>query len=152
METVNLSAGEEQLIASIIEHVYPDPQAGSTLPVEHCEKRAARGLAKKGLVVLSVDERGVDQMTFTVAGQGVYEERLKSRDCALRDPRQSPKIGDELEIESGRRILVSAVTSLFPRKGFQVAYFVMPSKEGNACGLSTWRKKFKRATVLKVAT
>lgn len=34
MNDVKLSPGEEALIASIIEHVYPDPKAGSVLPVE----------------------------------------------------------------------------------------------------------------------
>lgn len=76
MATVKLSPGEEQLIASIIEHVYPEPKEGTILPVEHAEKRAARGLANKGLVVLGVDKLGFDQMTFTAAGQTIYEQRL----------------------------------------------------------------------------
>lgn len=55
MTAVKLSPGEEALIASIIEHIYPDPQAGTVLPVEPGDKRAARGLERKGLVVLDVD-------------------------------------------------------------------------------------------------
>lgn len=73
MTAVKLSAGEEALIASIIEHIYPDPQAGTSLPVESGEKRAARGLERKGLVVLSVDTQGREQMTFTTPGQATYE-------------------------------------------------------------------------------
>lgn len=73
---VKLSPGEAALIESIIEHIYPDPQVGSVLPVEHNEKRAVSGLARKGLVVLSTDERGQQNMTFTALGQTVYEQRL----------------------------------------------------------------------------
>lgn len=76
MTHVKLSAGEEMLIGSIIEHIYPEPKEGTVLPVEQSEKRAARGLESKGLVVLSVDERGSYQMTFTALGQAVYEQRL----------------------------------------------------------------------------
>ncbi len=76
MTTVKLSPGEEKLIASIIEHIYPEPKAGTTLPVEHVEKRAASGLARKGLVVLGVDARGFNQMTFTALGETIYEQRL----------------------------------------------------------------------------
>lgn len=74
--TVKLSPGEAALIASIIEHIYPDPQEGSVLPVERNERRAASGLARKGLVVLSTDERGLQTMTFTALGHCVYEQRL----------------------------------------------------------------------------
>ncbi len=74
--TVKLSPGETALIESIIEHIYPDPQEGSVLPVERDERRAASGLARKGLVVLSSDERGQQRMTFTALGQSVYEQRL----------------------------------------------------------------------------
>lgn len=73
---VKLSHGEVQLLASIIEHVYPDPKAGTVLPVDPAERRAASGLARKGLVVLGVDGRGFDQMTFTEAGQSIYEQQL----------------------------------------------------------------------------
>ncbi|ASJ88778.1 hypothetical protein ACEP6V_21075 [Pseudomonas aeruginosa] len=76
MATVKLSPGEEQLIASIIEHIYPEPKEGTTLPLEHGEKRAARGLARKGIVVLGVDPRGFDQITFTAFGQSIYERQL----------------------------------------------------------------------------
>lgn len=76
MTDVNLSPGEEALIASIIEHVYPDPKAGSVLPVEPDERRAALGLVRKGLVTLNVDTDGVEQMTFTALGQKLYEHRL----------------------------------------------------------------------------
>ncbi|GAB3476175.1 MULTISPECIES: hypothetical protein [Azotobacter] len=76
MTTVKLSYGEEQLIALIIEHIYPDPKEGSVLPVEQGEQRAARGLERKGLVVLSLDGSGFQQMTFTALGQTIYEQRL----------------------------------------------------------------------------
>lgn len=73
MTAVKLSPGEEALIASIIEHIYPAPQAGTVLPVEPGEKRAALGLERKGLVVLAVDDQSREQMTFTVLGQATYE-------------------------------------------------------------------------------
>ncbi|WP_439126209.1 MAG: hypothetical protein ACNJA3_27975 (plasmid) [Pseudomonas rhizophila] len=73
MTAIKLSPGEEALIASIIEHIYPDPQAGTVLPVEPGEKRAALGLERKGLVVLGVDDQSRDQMTFTTLGQVTYE-------------------------------------------------------------------------------
>ncbi|MBA1280281.1 hypothetical protein [Stutzerimonas stutzeri] len=76
MTTVKLSPSEEKLIASIIEHIYPEPKEGSVLPVEDGEKRAARGLERKGLVVLSICERGFDRMTFTALGQSIYERQL----------------------------------------------------------------------------
>lgn len=76
MTDVKLSPGEEALIASIIEHVYPDPIAGSVLPVEPGEHRAALGLELKGLVTLNVETDGVEQMTFTALGQQIYEQRL----------------------------------------------------------------------------
>lgn len=75
MTNVKLSPGEETLIASIIEHIYPDPKAGSVLPVEPGEHRAALGLERKGLVTLNVAD-GVEQMTFTALGQQLYEQRL----------------------------------------------------------------------------
>ncbi len=80
MDTVNLTPSEEQLLASIMEHIYPEPKAGTVLLVDPSEKRAARGLASKGLVVLGVDERGFDQMTFTSDGQTIYEQRLAAAD------------------------------------------------------------------------
>lgn len=76
MTTVKLSPGEEALIDSIIEHIYPEPKEGTVLPVEPDERRAASGLARKGLVALNVDARGIDQMTFTALGQTIYELRL----------------------------------------------------------------------------
>lgn len=74
--TVRLSPGEERLIDSIIEHIYPEPKEGTALPVAHDEKRAARGLERKGLVVLGLDPRGFDEMKFTALGRRVYELRL----------------------------------------------------------------------------
>jgi hypothetical protein len=74
--TVKLSPGETALIESSIEHIYPDPQKGTVLPVERDERRAVSGLARKGLVVLSTDERGLQTITFTALGQCVYEQRL----------------------------------------------------------------------------
>lgn len=76
MANVKLSPGEGKLFDSIIEHVYPEPKQGTTLPVDHDEKRAARGLHRKGLVVLGVDARGYDQMTFTALGETIYGQRL----------------------------------------------------------------------------
>lgn len=46
-ETVRLSPGEKVLVDSIIEHVYPNPAAGSALPVERSDLRAAQGMARK---------------------------------------------------------------------------------------------------------
>ncbi|BDC78358.1 hypothetical protein MRCP2_p0930 (plasmid) [Aquipseudomonas alcaligenes] len=40
------------------------------------EHRAALGLERKGLVILSVDADGVKQMTFTALGRQIYEQRL----------------------------------------------------------------------------
>ncbi|WP_396334154.1 hypothetical protein [Burkholderia anthina] len=68
---VNLSPGERALIELIIEHVYPDPTAGSTLPVEQGEGRAATGLARKGIVTIK-ETVGGRSMTFTALGETVY--------------------------------------------------------------------------------
>ncbi|HCF2447021.1 TPA: hypothetical protein NIA45_004690 [Pseudomonas aeruginosa] len=76
MTNVKLSPGETQLFASIIEQIYPEPKEGTVLPVEDGEIRAARGSERKGLVVLSICERGFDQMTFTVLGQSIYERQV----------------------------------------------------------------------------
>jgi hypothetical protein len=75
LESVQLSPGEQQLIASIIEHIYPDPKAGSSLPIEHGEMRSARGLERKGLVTIHIREdygRQVPEMTFSRLGESVY--------------------------------------------------------------------------------
>lgn len=76
---VKLSPGEAALFSSIVERVYPDPKEGTVLPVEPGEKRAARGLAGKGLVVLGMGSNGADQMTFTKLGQAIYEQHLTDR-------------------------------------------------------------------------
>lgn len=78
MEPVKLSPGQRHLNASIIEHIYPDPKAGSTLPIEAGEMRSARGMERKGLVTIRVrDEHGrqVPEMTFTPLGETIYERQ-----------------------------------------------------------------------------
>ncbi|WP_186214694.1 hypothetical protein [Burkholderia gladioli] len=77
-ETVKLSPGEMVLVESIIEHVYPDPAAGSTLPVERSELRAAKGMARKGLVTLAVNDGGME-MTFTELGAALYNIHLQAK-------------------------------------------------------------------------
>lgn len=69
---IKLSPGESALIGSIIEHVYPEPCAGTALPIERDEVRAARGMARKGLVTVAATERGGNVMTFTELGASVY--------------------------------------------------------------------------------
>ncbi|MFY4713446.1 hypothetical protein ACVCH0_01045 [Burkholderia glumae] len=61
------------MIESIIEHVYPDPKAGRTLPIAQGEGRAAAGLARKGIVTIE-GESEVRSMTFTSLGEAVYNE------------------------------------------------------------------------------
>lgn len=46
MTEVKLSPRERQLIDTIIEHVYPEPETGRVLPVERDEVRAAKGLQR----------------------------------------------------------------------------------------------------------
>ncbi|MGY6257295.1 hypothetical protein ACXIVK_27940 [Paraburkholderia caledonica] len=70
---VKLSPGEAALITSIIEHIYPDPQVGSVLPVDRGELRAAKGIARKGLVTLN-EEDGRTSMTFTELGAQMYRQ------------------------------------------------------------------------------
>ncbi|KWK77447.1 hypothetical protein [Burkholderia ubonensis] len=70
---VHLSPGEHALIELIIEHVYPDPTAGSTLPIEQGEGRAAAGLARKGIVTIEGEAEG-RSMTFTALGEAVYNQ------------------------------------------------------------------------------
>lgn len=81
MESVRLSHGEQQLVASIIEHVYPDPKTGSTLPIEHGDMRSARGLERKGVVTIHIREnygRQAPEMTFTALGESVYEHQRQN--------------------------------------------------------------------------
>lgn len=71
--------------------------------------------------------------------------------CA-RDPRKNPRIGDELKDEADRHMLVTAVYRLRSgRRGYQVCYTVLPEDGGQACGLSNWRRIYKRAEVLRIA-
>lgn len=37
-----LSPGEKGLFSSILEHIYPEPKAGTSLPIERGEARAAK--------------------------------------------------------------------------------------------------------------
>lgn len=69
---IKLAPGEQLLIDSIIQHIYPDPKTGSILPVEVGERRAAKGLERKGLVTISETD-GCTEMTFTELGENVYE-------------------------------------------------------------------------------
>lgn len=71
-KNIKLAPGEQLLIDSIIEHIYPDPKAGSTLPVERDELRAAKGMERKGLVTINGAE-DCTKMTFTAFGAAVYE-------------------------------------------------------------------------------
>ncbi|HDR8983195.1 hypothetical protein QZM46_07585 [Burkholderia vietnamiensis] len=75
---VRLSPGELELIESIIEHIYPDPTAGSTLPIESSEMRAAKSLERKGVVVIG-EEGDQPRMTFTTFGASVYKRCLGDR-------------------------------------------------------------------------
>lgn len=77
-ENIKRSPGEKALVDSIIEHVYPEPKEGRTLPVEREEMRAARGMAKKGLVTLNEQECRVE-MTFTKLGAQVYNRCLQAQ-------------------------------------------------------------------------
>nr|WP_156903357.1 hypothetical protein [Burkholderia sp. M701] len=70
---------------SIIEHVYPNPAAGSALPVERSELRAAKGMARKGLVTLAVDD-GKVEMTFTKLGAEVYNIQLQAQAARSEKP------------------------------------------------------------------
>lgn len=71
---------------------------------------------------------------------------------SVRDPRKNPRIGDTLKSESGHTILVTGVTSMHPRVGYQVAYIILPEDAGRVCGLSAWRKAQKNTVILTVAT
>ncbi|MDM8359014.1 hypothetical protein [Pandoraea communis] len=75
---VTLSPGEFALFESIIEHVYPDPTEGVTLPIEEGESRAAKGMARKGLVRI-VEDWGRPSMTFTELGAATYKKQLAAR-------------------------------------------------------------------------
>ncbi|WP_420213376.1 hypothetical protein ACN8ZM_39855 (plasmid) [Burkholderia aenigmatica] len=77
-ETIKLSLGERDLVDSIIAHIYPDPTVGSTLPVDRAELRAAKGMARKGLVTLDSDDGRV-AMTFTELGAQVYNIHFAAR-------------------------------------------------------------------------
>lgn len=68
-----LSPGEKGLFSSIIEHIYPEPKAGTSLPIERGEARAAKGLQRKGLIVINHNESGSQFMTFTALGAASYE-------------------------------------------------------------------------------
>ncbi|KVO17499.1 hypothetical protein WJ74_08560 [Burkholderia ubonensis] len=75
---MKLSPGELELIESIIEHIYPDPRAGSTLPIESGEIRAAKGLERKRVVTIC-EEEGRPYMMFTTLGESVYKWCLGDR-------------------------------------------------------------------------
>ena len=70
-----------------------------------------------------------------------------------RDPRQDPRKGDRLRDETGRLMVVDACYSLPQRpKQRQVSYTAQPGGSGCVCGLSNWRRYYKRAEVLHVAS
>ena len=68
-----LSPGEKGLFSSIIEHIYPEAKAGTSLPIERGEARAAKGLQRKGLIVINHNDSGSLFMTFTALGAASYE-------------------------------------------------------------------------------
>ncbi|HFZ2546479.1 TPA: hypothetical protein ACIJ26_005401 [Pseudomonas aeruginosa] len=73
--------------------------------------------------------------------------------AAPRDPRQDPRAGDRLRDDSGRVMLVEACYSLPHRpRQWQVRYTAQPGGAGCVCGLSNWRRYYKRAEVLHVAS
>lgn len=76
-ESIKLSPGEKALVDSIIEHVYPEPKEGRSLPVERDEMRAARGMARKGLITLNEAGRKAE-MNFTKLGAQVYNRCLQA--------------------------------------------------------------------------
>jgi len=73
-QAIALSPGEQGLFNSIIEHIYPEPKAGTSLPIERGESRAAKGLERKGLVVINHDVSGSQLMTFTALGGATYDQ------------------------------------------------------------------------------
>ncbi|MCK5531386.1 MAG: hypothetical protein KAI85_09040 [Halopseudomonas aestusnigri] len=69
-----------------------------------------------------------------------------------RDPRHDPRQGDQLRDESGRLMIVDGVYALRTNpKARQVSYTAHPGGAGCVCGLSNWRRYYKRAEVLHVA-
>lgn len=90
LDDVRLSPGEMALVEAIIEHIYPEPQEGTSLPVEREEMRAARGMARKGLVRLSESESYVE-MTFTALGARIYHRhRLAQQEKKNKKVHQRP--------------------------------------------------------------
>ncbi|EKY4113664.1 TPA: hypothetical protein ACGW3M_000996 [Pseudomonas aeruginosa] len=69
--SVKLSAGEAALLDTIIEHYYPEPQAGTFYYVEPQELRAARGLCQKLLATLEQGDDGA-KLTFTSLGADLF--------------------------------------------------------------------------------
>lgn len=68
-----------------------------------------------------------------------------------RDPRQDPRKGDQLRDETGRLMTVDSVYSMRTNpKARQVSYTATPGGHGCVCGLSNWRRYYKRAEVLHV--
>ncbi|MBB4861488.1 hypothetical protein HNP46_000299 [Pseudomonas nitritireducens] len=68
-----------------------------------------------------------------------------------RDPRVNPHLNDELKDSSGRHVVVTAVYALKGGRGNEVCFQEIAGGEAGALGLTTWRKAFKRAEVIKVA-
>lgn len=65
-----------------------------------------------------------------------------------RDPRIDPRKGDQLRDETGRLMTVDSVYSMRTnRKARQVSYTASPGGHGCVCGLSNWRRYYKRAEV-----
>ncbi|SER37722.1 MULTISPECIES: hypothetical protein [Pseudomonas] len=74
-----------------------------------------------------------------------------SSDKHERDPRIDPRKGDRLRDETGRLMTVDYVYALRTNsKAKQVSYTVGERDSGNVCGLTNWRRYYKRAKVLHV--
>lgn len=68
---------------------------------------------------------------------------------AQRDPRRDPRQGDRLRDEAGRLMTVDRVYALRTNpKARQVSYTVGEHDSGHVCGLSNWRRYYRRAEIL----
>lgn len=74
---MRLAPSELKLMLELVEHIYPDPEPGTVLPLEREDLRPAGGMARKGLVVLTRGNRPT--ITFTAAGAAVYRELSDKR-------------------------------------------------------------------------
>lgn len=67
-----------------------------------------------------------------------------------RDPRNDPKAGDVLEID-GRRMSINGVAAQPRRNGVTIRYTCSLAGSGCECGLSAFRRLYRKATVVTVA-